>query len=159
MMMEASPAAALEMIQPELVLELLIVALDPPTQLGEADELGERGRLRQRREPILRGLRVLSRPLDQHPLLRPGRRALRVPSRHVTVRQAAAGRAAARCWILWGLCVAGRRTRVGGRPRPFQRFGGCGASPGGQAVISFLTPTTYVRPAFVSASRNAVVSP
>src|SRR6266536_1845554 len=132
MMMEASPAAALEMTQPELVLELLIVALDPPTQLGEADELGERGRLRQRREPILRGLRVLSRPLDQHPLLRPGRRAL---------------------------CVAVRRTRVGGRPRPFQRFGGCGASPGGQAVISFLTPTTYVRPAFVSASRNAVVSP
>src|SRR6266542_1411937 len=159
MMMEASPAAALEMIQPELVLELLIVALDPPTQLGEADELGERGRLRQRREPILRGLRVLSRPLDQHPLLRPGRRALRIAmgGPPAQPREARAHRAA-RPFAPRDR-PPGRRPRVGGRPRPFQRFGGCGASPGGQAVISFLTPTTYVRPAFVSASRNAVVSP
>src|SRR5712691_7826770 len=121
MMMESSPAAALEMIQPQLVLELLIVALDPPAQLGEADELGDRGRLRQRREPILRRFAGSPGPFDQQPLFRPRGRAKRervaprVPSRHVTVRQAAAGRAAARCWILWGLCVAVRRTRVGGR--------------------------------------------
>src|SRR5712691_11196632 len=76
MVMEPAPPAALEMVEPELVLELLIVALDAPAQLGEADEGRDRRRRRQGREPILRGLRFVPRPLDQHPLLRPGRRAL-----------------------------------------------------------------------------------
>src|SRR5216683_7521389 len=83
----------------------------------------------------------------------------RVPSRHVTVRHAVVGSAPASCLRLCGVCVAVRRTHVGGRPRPFQRFGGRGASPGGQAVVSFFTPTTYASPAVVSAARNAVVSP
>src|SRR3972149_4946901 len=72
MMMEPPPPAALEMIEPELVLELLIVALDAPAQLGEPNEVGDRRRRRQRRQPILRGLRFASRPMDQQPLLRPG---------------------------------------------------------------------------------------
>src|SRR5438552_5027793 len=38
-MMEAAPAPPYEMIQPQFVLELLIVALDAPPQLGEPDEL------------------------------------------------------------------------------------------------------------------------
>src|SRR3990172_2944512 len=76
MMMEPPPPAALEMIEPELVLELLIVALDAPAQLGEPNEVGDRRRRRQRRQPILRGLRFASRPFDQQPLLRPGCRAL-----------------------------------------------------------------------------------
>src|SRR6058998_3677598 len=74
MMMEASPAAAFEVIEPELILELLIVALDTPTQLGEADEVGRRRR--QGREPILRGLGFAPRPLDQQPFLRSGLPAL-----------------------------------------------------------------------------------
>ena len=41
MMMKAAPATTLEMIEPELVLEFLIIALDPPAQLGEADEVGD----------------------------------------------------------------------------------------------------------------------
>ena len=39
-MVEAAPAPALEVIQAEFVLELLIVPLDPPAELGEADEFG-----------------------------------------------------------------------------------------------------------------------
>src|SRR3989304_858215 len=72
MMMEPPPPAALEMIEPELVLELLIVALDAPAQLGEPNEVGDRRRRRERRQPILRGLRFASRPFDQQTLLRPG---------------------------------------------------------------------------------------
>src|SRR5712691_11930039 len=76
MMMEPPPAAALEVIQAQLILELLIVALDAPAELGEADEGGDRGRRRQGREPILCGLAFPSRPFDQQPLVRPGLRAL-----------------------------------------------------------------------------------
>src|SRR6266508_1205747 len=78
MMMEASPPAALEMVEPELVLEFLIVALDAPAEFREADEVGDGGRLGQGREPILRGRGGAPGPFDQHPLLRSGRRALLV---------------------------------------------------------------------------------
>ena len=37
-MMETTPAPSLEVIQAEFVLELLIIPLDPPAELGEADE-------------------------------------------------------------------------------------------------------------------------
>src|SRR6266508_1312084 len=96
MMMESSPAAALEMIQPKLVLELLIVALDPAAQLGEADELGERCRLRQRREPVLRGLAGSPWPFDQQLLFRPRCRALLIAmgGPHAQAREARAYRAA-----------------------------------------------------------------
>src|SRR5213593_89243 len=95
-MMEAAPAAALEMIEPELILEFLIVALDTPTQLGEADEVGDGRRLRQRRQPILRGLSVAPRPLDQHPLFRSGRRPLLIAmgGTHAQPRETGAHRAA-----------------------------------------------------------------
>src|SRR5712692_8422059 len=96
MMMEAPPAAALEMVEPELILEFLIVALDTPAQFGEADQISERRRLRQGREPILRGLRVAPRPLDQQPLVRPGLRALLIAmgGPHAQSREAGAHRAA-----------------------------------------------------------------
>src|SRR5262249_953649 len=60
----------------------------------------------------------------------------------VTIRQTVGGKVVASSWRLCGVGVAVRRTHVGGRPRPRQRFGGRGASPGGQAVVSFFTPTT-----------------
>src|SRR3972149_2501058 len=96
MMMEASPPPALEMVEPELILELLIVALDAPAQLGEADEISEGRRLRQGREPILRGLRVAPRPLDQQPLFRPGLRTLLIAmgGPHAPPREAGPHRAA-----------------------------------------------------------------
>src|SRR3990172_2989259 len=96
MMMEASPPAALEMVEPELILELLIVALDAPAQLGEADEGGDGRGLRQGREPILRGRVFAPRPLDQQPLFRPRRRALLVAmgGPHAQPREAGAHRPA-----------------------------------------------------------------
>src|SRR5712692_3768740 len=77
-MMKAPPAAPLEMVQPELILELLIVALDAPAELGQADEGGDRGHLRQSREPILRGRAFAPRPFDEQPFFRPRLRALRI---------------------------------------------------------------------------------
>src|SRR6266849_8609677 len=96
MVMEASPPAAFEMVEPELILELLIVALDAPAQFGEADEVGDGRRRWQGREPILRGLRLAPRPLDEQPLLRPRLRALLVAMgrSHAQPREARAHRAA-----------------------------------------------------------------
>src|SRR5215211_8120211 len=68
--MEAAPAAALVMPEPEFLLEVLVVALDPPAQHREVDERREGDLFRQRREPILRWLRLAVRPLDQQPFLR-----------------------------------------------------------------------------------------
>src|SRR5881397_1030404 len=96
MMMEASPAAALEMVEPELILELLIVALDAPAKLGEADEFGDGGRRRQGREPVLRGRGVPAWPFDQQPLFRSGCRAPLIAMRgpHAQAREAGAHRPA-----------------------------------------------------------------
>ena len=88
-MLEAPPPPALEMIQPEFVLEFLVVAFDAPPQLREADEVSDRDRLRQRRQPVLRRLGVARGPLDQQPLFGPGRGAL-------VVANAPAGRGAVR---------------------------------------------------------------
>ena len=41
-MMKASPASAFEVVKAQLVLELLIVTLDPPAQHRELDQLGAR---------------------------------------------------------------------------------------------------------------------
>src|SRR5919107_1310621 len=68
---EAAPAAALEVAQAELLLELLEVALDPPAQLGMGDQLLGRGGLGQGREPVLRGALLALGPLRQEPLLGP----------------------------------------------------------------------------------------
>ena len=38
MVMKATPSAALEMAQPNLLLELLIIALDAPAQFGDVDQ-------------------------------------------------------------------------------------------------------------------------
>jgi hypothetical protein len=38
MVMKAAPSAALEMAQPNLLLELLIIALDAPAQFGDVDQ-------------------------------------------------------------------------------------------------------------------------
>src|SRR5882672_9901851 len=96
MVMKAPPAAPLEMIEPELILEFLIIALDAPAEFGEAHEVGEGRRRRQRRAPMLPGLRVTARPLKQQPLfwprLRPPLIAMSGP--HAQPREAGAHRAA-----------------------------------------------------------------
>src|SRR5689334_20943660 len=76
MMMKAAPVAALVVAKTELLLEVLIVPLDPPARLGDLDQALERGALGQVGEPVFRRLRVPRRPLDQQPLFRPGFRTL-----------------------------------------------------------------------------------
>src|ERR1041384_5099145 len=70
MVVEPAPAAALVAPKPEFLLELLVVALDAPPELGEFDQAREADVLRQGREPVLGGLLLAFRPLDQEPLLR-----------------------------------------------------------------------------------------
>src|SRR4029079_10856058 len=70
MMVETAPAAALVVPQSEFLLELLVVAFDAPPELGEFDQAREADVLRQGREPVLGGLLLAFRPLDQEPFLR-----------------------------------------------------------------------------------------
>src|SRR2546422_1061724 len=88
-MMEAAPAPAFEVIQPQLVLELLVVPLDAPAQHRQADQV-DRGRRRwQRGEPILDRRSFPPRPFDEQPLFEPGCRApvvaMRGPDAHTVV--------------------------------------------------------------------------
>src|SRR3954453_461574 len=68
-MVEAAPAAALEVPEPQFLLELLVVAFDAPPELGKFDQALEADVLRQRREPVFGGLLLSFRPLDQEPVL------------------------------------------------------------------------------------------
>src|SRR3954462_4736818 len=69
-MVETAPAAALVVPEPQFLLELLVIAFDAPPELGEFDEAHEADVLRQGREPVLGGLLLAFRPLDQEPFLR-----------------------------------------------------------------------------------------
>src|SRR4051794_39321655 len=72
MMVETSPATALVVAEAQLLLEFLIVPLDPPAQLGEIDETFQGRVASQVGEPELGRRLVLGRPLDQQPELGPG---------------------------------------------------------------------------------------
>src|SRR5918994_1407206 len=69
-MMEAAPSAPFIVSKPDLLLELLVVPLDTPAQLGKLDEPAEADVRRQRREPVFGRLGLARGPLDQQPLLR-----------------------------------------------------------------------------------------
>src|SRR5215813_13249442 len=69
-MVEAAPSSSLVVIKPDFLLELLIIALDVPAQLGKIDEPSEAHVLRQCREPVFGRLRFSLGPLDQQPLRR-----------------------------------------------------------------------------------------
>ena len=43
-MMKAAPAPSFVMIEPEFLLEVLVIPLDPPAQLGHVDQIDQRGR-------------------------------------------------------------------------------------------------------------------
>src|SRR4051794_18122307 len=69
-MMKAAPAASFVMIEPKFLLEVLVIPLNPPAQLGSVNQIDQGGGRRQGREPVLGRLLVTLRPLDQQPLLR-----------------------------------------------------------------------------------------
>src|SRR5260370_29610080 len=82
-MVEAAPSAPFIVSKPDLLLELLIVPLDTPAQLGKVNELAEADIRRQRREPIFGRLGFALGPLDQQPLLRQQfRHQLTMPDPH-----------------------------------------------------------------------------
>jgi len=67
---EAPPASPLVVTEPDLLLEVLVIPLDAPAQLGLLDEVGERRVIRQGREPVFGRFLLAVRPLDEEPLLR-----------------------------------------------------------------------------------------
>src|ERR1700693_3816878 len=68
--MEAAPSAAFEVSEPDLLLELLIVALDASAQLGKNDKSRKIDVFRHGRDRLF-GRRLFALgPLDQQPLLR-----------------------------------------------------------------------------------------
>src|SRR5438445_163301 len=73
-MVETPPASPFKMIEPQLVLQLLVVPLDAPAQHRELDQIGARRRGRQRGQPILDRGGFGARPLDKQPLLGARRR-------------------------------------------------------------------------------------
>src|SRR5215204_5209638 len=70
MVVEPAPAAALVVPKPEFLLELLVVALDAPPELGKVDHPREANVLWQGREPVFGRPLLAFRPLDQEPFLR-----------------------------------------------------------------------------------------
>ena len=70
MVMKAAPSAAFKMAQPNLLLELLIIALDAPAQFGDVDQVIEGYRVWERREPVFGRLGLALRPLYQQPFRR-----------------------------------------------------------------------------------------
>jgi hypothetical protein len=67
-MVEAAPPAPFIITKAEFLLELLIIALDPPPQLCQVDQTIEGDILGQGGKPILGRLGFVFRPLDQKPL-------------------------------------------------------------------------------------------
>src|SRR5215813_14938063 len=63
--METSPCAPLVMAEADFLLEVLIITLDSPAQLGEIDEVAERHVGVDRREPELCGRSFMLGPFDQ----------------------------------------------------------------------------------------------
>ena len=70
MVMEAPPSAPLEMPEPDFLLELLIITLDAPAQLGEGDQAIEGDVVGKGREPVFGWFALTLWPFDQQPFLR-----------------------------------------------------------------------------------------
>src|SRR5689334_3770672 len=81
MVVEAAPPSTLVVIETDLLLQVLGVALDAPAQLGRVDEGCDRRGVRQRRKPVLGGRSLALRPPDQQPLLGPWLSAPIIPMR------------------------------------------------------------------------------
>lgn len=78
---EAAPPATFEVVEAELALHLLVVALDSPTKLREVHEPLQRGLGRQVRQIQLAGLLLATRPLAEKPHVVTRGGATRMPVR------------------------------------------------------------------------------
>jgi hypothetical protein len=75
-MVEAAPPATFVMTETDLLLEVLIVALDSPTQLCLIDQLLKRDLGQPGGEPVVVRFGIALRPFDQQPLFGRGLAAL-----------------------------------------------------------------------------------
>ena len=66
----AGVAAAFEVVESESVFEFAVVVLDPPADLGESDQLWERGVGGQVRQPVVGGFGLIGRPFGDEPAFR-----------------------------------------------------------------------------------------
>ena len=115
-MMETPPSSPLIVAKSEFLLEVLVVALDPPAQLGGIHKIAAARCCGQRGQNIFGRFGFVGRPFDQAPFLGARRRTLviamcganahggkrdaslvLVPSRQVTRRQAFLGSPSANC--------------------------------------------------------------
>src|SRR5579872_302847 len=87
MMMKPAPTPALEMSQPQFLLQFFVVAFDDPTLLGQTDQILDFHGDGQGRQPILRGLGFAFRPLEQQPLFGTRLGALFIPVRRTDTQQ------------------------------------------------------------------------
>ena len=62
--MEAAPAASLVVSKAQFLFQLLIIALDPPAQLGQIDQAIEGHIRRDSGQPIFGGLGIAFGPFD-----------------------------------------------------------------------------------------------
>src|SRR3954451_17404355 len=72
-MVEAAPAASLVVSKTQFLFELLVVAFDPPAQLGQIDQAVEGHVRRDGGQPILGGFGIALGPFDQQSFLLPRR--------------------------------------------------------------------------------------
>ena len=84
MMMKASPTAPFVVAESDLLLQFLVIALDPPAQFGQIDQAFEGDLLGKVGEPVLCRLGFTFRPFDQQPFFRPAFRQLVIRKRHRT---------------------------------------------------------------------------
>ena len=68
-MVESAPSAPLKVSKANLLLKLLIVTLDTPTQFGRVDQFDKRDGLRKRREPVSGRRGLALGPLNEQPFL------------------------------------------------------------------------------------------
>jgi len=93
--MPAQPMTALEVVQPELLFQLAVIHLDPPTRMGDPHPATQTGAVTiQLRQPILARFRFPFRPFDQQPFGHTLRVHLRPPAMRRPDFQRAAGRIA-----------------------------------------------------------------
>src|SRR5258708_19144268 len=77
-MVKAAPTSAFVVAETDLLLEVLVIALDAPTIFGQTGETGEADVLGHCRKPVLGRLLLARGPFDQKPFFGPGLAAVEV---------------------------------------------------------------------------------
>src|SRR3981189_1490003 len=169
---EAAPPAPFVIAKARFLLELLIIALDPPPQFGQIDQTIEGGIFGQGRKPIFGRLGFVFRPLDQKPLFSAHLAQQVIAMRRPHSPPGKARGEPIRCSLapsnrlprLWrqaeGECLDRDRLALspppappraahtrpgagaGGRPRRVRDWGGPGAWPGGHTEVLGPIPAT-----------------